>query len=510
MALSNSEEEELITRSVLTRKRQQSKVPPVRCSSSETSITSVTGTPSSGLPGLPADGIDQPTLNLCIESALICVPVAVALQRYWSDKVSTWLFLSAVDFAVHYRDRAFPQDLYLWAFPVLIALTVNPDMLTVNMILSLTDPPRDELMSNITVLILALLDIGGSPNLPLVVPLHGYVATAIGHFCNSSLTQAETSLFASLVTNLALSSSTYAKAVLFSPFVALIPFFSSINRVVVLSRVMGPHRRPANTEWSKRRHARVVYFLFPPVALAVFSGYLYSEGISLYSFLCYIFEMRHLYMLGYWTVVLAVVLPVVIKHSSEWQLDLRRKAWHGCVVFMFLLVGPNIDAQFTCVSVAICLVLFLCLEVVRATTLPPFGRELHTILMNYTDHRDTCGPVIVSHIFLLLGIGLPIMLDGSPVGIVCLGLGDAAASIVGRRFGRCRIFGTKTLEGTLAFVVGVSVGLYLCELVGYKLGLQWKGILWVAASTALLEAASGMNDNVIVPLHMLVVCKLLL
>lgn len=41
-------------------------------------------------------------------------------------------------------------------------------------------------------------------------------------------------------------------------------------------------------------------------------------------------------------------------------------------------------------------------------------------------------------------------------GILSLGFGDATASLVGKRFGRCKWPGTKkTVEGTLAFIIAV-------------------------------------------------------
>lgn len=56
-------------------------------------------------------------------------------------------------------------------------------------------------------------------------------------------------------------------------------------------------------------------------------------------------------------------------------------------------------------------------------------------------------------------------------GILSLGFGDAAASLVGKRFGRCHWPGTKkTVEGTLAFIIAVfmssSLIIYGSALIG--------------------------------------------
>ena len=82
--------------------------------------------------------------------------------------------------------------------------------------------------------------------------------------------------------------------------------------------------------------------------------------------------------------------------------------------------------------------IFLIAEVVRHYHVPPFGPHLHTFFAIFTDERDTRGPLVVSHIFLLVGCAIPVWLSlyGStfssnalPIegfsGVLCLGCGDA-------------------------------------------------------------------------------------
>ncbi|KAK4697957.1 hypothetical protein P7C71_g199, partial [Lecanoromycetidae sp. Uapishka_2] len=97
-------------------------------------------------------------------------------------------------------------------------------------------------------------------------------------------------------------------------------------------------------------------------------------------------------------------------------------------------------------------------------------------------------------------------------GVVCVGMGDAAASLIGRRFGRRRWCwsGGKSLEGSLAFAVAVILGLNFARwwlVLGGWDGDQ--GDPWVttlsktavaAIGASLTEAVlTGGNDNVIVP-----------
>ncbi|KAL8738378.1 MAG: hypothetical protein Q9181_000800 [Wetmoreana brouardii] len=226
-------------------------------------------------------------------------------------------------------------------------------------------------------------------------------------------------------------------------------------------------------------------------------------------------------------------LGVVFQLSRFADVDTRRKIFHGMMVVMFL---PTIFVDPTFVALALILVLaiFLLLDLFRASQLPPLSRPLTNFLAPYVDGRDHRGPVVVSHIFLLVGCSTPLWLslaslersgacpwegwevptrDLSMVsGVVCVGMGDAAASLFGRRYGRRRWCwsGGKSLEGSAAFALAVMLGLGLARLWLLYGGWQtasegsWPVFFYkvtVAASGASLTEAvlTGGNDNVIVP-----------
>ncbi len=90
------------------------------------------------------------------------------------------------------------------------------------------------------------------------------------------------------------------------------------------------------------------------------------------------------------------------------------------------------------------------------------------------------------------------------VGVAVLGFADPAAALVGRRFGKTRLVGSKTLEGTLAFAVaGFAVAL-LCLTV-FGPAQPWTaraGIAALAAAPAALAelfAGRGLDDNFAIP-----------
>lgn len=238
---------------------------------------------------------------------------------------------------------------------------------------------------------------------------------------------------------------------------------------------------------------------------------------------------------AYWLSVIAFGLVIVFQLSPFYEVDTRRKVFHFMMVAM-LLPSTYIDPTFVSLALSVVLALFLLLDLLRASQLPPLSRPIANFLTPYVDGRDLRGPVVISHIFLLIGCAIPLWLslaslprsgEGSlngwevPTrevsmvsGVVCVGLGDAAASLIGRRWGHHKWIwgGGKSLEGSLAFAAAVFVGLAASSL--------WLRVgMWPASATANfppLEAArntgicasmaslteavlTGGNDNVIVP-----------
>ncbi|RAL16053.1 uncharacterized protein BO97DRAFT_431780 [Aspergillus homomorphus CBS 101889] len=242
---------------------------------------------------------------------------------------------------------------------------------------------------------------------------------------------------------------------------------------------------------------------------------------------------------AYCILVLVTGLAVVLQLSPIAEVDTRRKVFHGMMVMMFL---PTIyiDPLFCALALSLALAIFLLLDLFRASQLPPISRPLTYFLAPYVDGRDHRGPVIVSHIFLLIGCSIPLWLSLADVprtgnspwvgwdvssrdvsmvsGIICVGMGDAAASLIGRRFGRRKWFwgGGKSLEGSVAFAVAVTSGLIVAR-TWLTLG-QWstdgsnganpiypwllmafKAILAAGGTSATEAILTGCNDNVVVP-----------
>ena len=237
----------------------------------------------------------------------------------------------------------------------------------------------------------------------------------------------------------------------------------------------------------------------------------------------------------YCVLVLCIGIIVVLSLTAYVEVDTRRKVFHGVMVAM-LLPTIFVDPCFLALALAIILAAFLLLDLFRASQLPPISRPLTNFLAPYTDGRDHRGPVIVSHIFLLIGCAIPLWLSlawlprsGDPPwsgwdvpsrdlsmisGVVCVGMGDAAASLIGRRYGRTKWYwaGGKSLEGSLAFAMAVTVGL-MFSYFWLRAGdwVRWddnfdpfralvKCVIAGSGASLLESVLTAANDNVVVPI----------
>jgi dolichol kinase len=240
-----------------------------------------------------------------------------------------------------------------------------------------------------------------------------------------------------------------------------------------------------------------------------------------------------LVLCGYCVAVLLLGIATVLRLTSVVEVDTRRKVFHGIMVAM-LLPSVFVDPCFVALALILILAIFLLLDLFRGSQLPPISRPLTNFLAPYVDGRDHRGPVIISHIFLLIGCAIPLWLSlaGAPrsgvgpwvgwdakerdvsmvSGVICVGMGDAAASLVGRRYGRHKWLwsGGKSLEGSLAFAVAATVGLVLSHawllIGGWARGGtdSWMKVvtkaLTAAAGASLTEAVlTSCNDNVVPP-----------
>lgn len=211
-------------------------------------------------------------------------------------------------------------------------------------------------------------------------------------------------------------------------------------------------------------------------------------------------------ILGVWLLSLLLLIPSIFNYKIALSPNSRRKIWHFLV--LILVAYPlHVDPEFVKLSLSGSLVLFLIVEMVRYLKLAPFGTLLDSHLREFADWRDDKGPIIISYIYLFIGITLPILFDNSVVGLVVLGVGDSLASIVGSKWGEINwAHSDKTVEGTLTFIVSTFVMSSFFKLIGWFFAdKSYYALLLTCTLSGLLEGNSDMNDNIMIPGFMLVI-----
>ena len=95
-----------------------------------------------------------------------------------------------------------------------------------------------------------------------------------------------------------------------------------------------------------------------------------------------------------------------------------------------------------------------------------------------------------THLFLIISLATAYTLSKDNQGhiVLCLIAADGAAALMGKHFGRIKIYGEKTLEGTLSFALTFLASLMILQ--------DWKvADIIIAVGCSLAELLSGDADN---------------
>lgn len=232
-------------------------------------------------------------------------------------------------------------------------------------------------------------------------------------------------------------------------------------------------------------------------------------------------------LLLYWCLLTVLACSVVFyqnaKRSSECKKHrvstITRKYFHFIVVATYV-PGIIMDQQLLFVASVVCMSVFVFLEYVRYFRIRPLGQTLRHLLALFLDERDS-GPLVLTHIYLLLGMSLSIWLfprrcghkgslfgAGALVpycGVLAVGVGDTLASICGSTMGELKWPGTKkTFEGTMMSIFGqvIAVSLILIFDSGVTLNAHYAWIVGSITLVSLLEAFTLQIDNLFLPLYL--------
>jgi dolichol kinase len=229
----------------------------------------------------------------------------------------------------------------------------------------------------------------------------------------------------------------------------------------------------------------------------------------------FVLQPRRILLIGYCGAVclVFVALSVFWKGLSRFPKIIQRKFFH--LMALFVLIPPIlIDCDFLRLAVCGAIVIFLLVESLRVIRFPFVGSLIEEYVAGFIDERDS-GGLVLTHLFLLLGLGLPVLLSKSETpggflarlsGLSVLAVGDAAASIIGVNFGKHKWPGSKkSLEGT----AGAFIGTWLCLFAIQQLAavdLSWQNVVAISLPSligALDEAFTSQIDNLTLPFVMI-------
>ena len=173
--------------------------------------------------------------------------------------------------------------------------------------------------------------------------------------------------------------------------------------------------------------------------------------------------------------------------------ELPRKVGHMLVCF---ITYPMIYFSF---KGTIHTIIFPALALLFVLIARPFG------LLNLFKREET-DDNLDSVIYLITGSLInftiayfnPAYLIPSALGVMSLGLGDPMACFVGKSVGKHKIYKRKTLEGTIGFIIGATIAMYIFS------GLTLWKLLIVAICSAIVELYSDKYDNALIQ----IVCAL--
>ncbi|XP_060697465.1 dolichol kinase [Hemiscyllium ocellatum] len=234
-----------------------------------------------------------------------------------------------------------------------------------------------------------------------------------------------------------------------------------------------------------------------------------------------------IYLLSYW-ITLAFFASVIVFHQNSKQSSGSKKYKASTAIrksFHFIIVATYVpgliyDRSLLYVAAVVCFAAFVTLEYIRHFRIKPLGMMLRPMLALFLDDRDS-GPLILTHIYLLLGLTLPVWLfpgvfapqssfSGEVAlapyaGVLAVGIGDALASAIGSTMGEVKWPATKkTFEGTATSVFAQIIAVALILIFDKTVSLNGS-YTWIVGSiviVSLLEAYTDQIDNLLLPLYL--------
>ncbi|XP_053965754.1 dolichol kinase isoform X1 [Anastrepha ludens] len=230
-------------------------------------------------------------------------------------------------------------------------------------------------------------------------------------------------------------------------------------------------------------------------------------------------EVRLKIICFYFALVALTVLIVWWQTGSEGKASTRlRKIFHFLIVLVYV-PGLTYQCSFLYIASGVAFAIFTVLELIRICNVYPLADALGRAFGSFSDEKDA-GILALTPFCLLIGCSLPMWISPCPcglnvytsenprilpllAGVLTIGFGDTAASVVGSKFGRIKWRNSnKSLEGTLAFVLITTLAILCFNYFGL---ITMSTSKWLTAgiatvTTALVEAHTDQIDNLTLPI----------
>lgn len=172
--------------------------------------------------------------------------------------------------------------------------------------------------------------------------------------------------------------------------------------------------------------------------------------------------------------------------------EIKRQSFHISLILVWLapvLLFPPALTFLTFITV-------IAINLAVVLRIGPIYR-VFSFLVKHLEREKNLEKPGIQALYANLGVFLSFLLFGelSVVGIIVLSIGDALSTLVGKSFGRHRVFfnTSKSWEGTVAFFLGSFAVLDLIT--------DHRTALLTASLTAILEALDlRLDDNLLIPL----------
>lgn len=211
-----------------------------------------------------------------------------------------------------------------------------------------------------------------------------------------------------------------------------------------------------------------------------------------------------------WGVCTLLALHIVAQQDSRAITTITRKYFHFLVVVVFTS-GVMVNRSLLYLASIVGLSVMILLEHMRFAKIQPVANVISAAFKTFQDKNDR-GDLILTNIYLLVGVSLPLWLTpdlekADPLlllsGVLSIGIGDSFASIFGSKFGRTIIPQTqKSVEGMMASILAQLV---FVKALNMELNLV---LVFGICVVSIVETLTTQVDNLVLPFVMYIVLKL--